>query len=46
MRLSFGAHYRYTSDIDLTYLDTGAPIMDKDALRGLSGTISLKFGKF
>ncbi|KYG83588.1 hypothetical protein AWN68_01940 [Roseivirga echinicomitans] len=46
MRLSFGAHYRYTSDIGLTYLDGGAPITDKDALRGMSGKISLKFGKF
>jgi hypothetical protein len=46
MRLSFGMSYRYTSDIDLTYFDSGSSIVGKDALRGLSGSISLKFGKF
>ncbi|MFT6828872.1 MAG: hypothetical protein ACI8Q1_002575 [Parvicella sp.] len=46
MRLSFGLSYRYTSDVNLTYFEGGNAIVDKDALRGMSGSISLKFGKF
>ncbi|MBO3698695.1 hypothetical protein [Roseivirga sp. E12] len=46
MRVAFGASYRYTSDIDLNYLNDGQAITSKDALRGLSGGITLKFGKF
>lgn len=46
MRVSFGVSYRHTSDVSLNYFDGGAPIIGKDALRGMSGTISLKFGKF
>jgi len=39
MRLAIGGYYRYTSDIELA--DT-----DADILRGFSGGITLKFGKF
>lgn len=46
MRMSFGLSYRYTSDIDLTYATSGNRILDKDVLNGLSGGITLKFGKF
>ncbi|MHA7099695.1 hypothetical protein BXY85_1813 [Roseivirga pacifica] len=46
MRLSFGVKYRFTSDIDLTYLNSGDRILEQDALRGLTGTVALKFGKF
>lgn len=46
MRVAFGASYRYTSDIDLNYATSGQAITTKDALRGLSGGITLKFGKF
>jgi len=46
MRLAFGVSYRYTSDIDLTYNGSGQRIMDKDVLQGLTGGITLKFGKF
>jgi len=45
LRISFGAYYRYTSDIKLTY-DDGSTILPKDALRGASGILTLKFGKF
>lgn len=46
MRLAVGVSYRYTSDVDLTYTGTSQRIMDKDVLHGLSGGITLKFGKF
>ncbi|PIQ50374.1 MAG: hypothetical protein COW03_00095 [Cytophagales bacterium CG12_big_fil_rev_8_21_14_0_65_40_12] len=46
MRLSFGLSYRYTSDVNLSYFSSGNAIVGKDALRGMSGSISLKFGKF
>ena len=46
MRLAFGVSYRYTSDVDLTYNGAGQRIMDKDVLHGLTGGITLKFGKF
>lgn len=46
MRVAFGVSYRYTSDIDLDYVASGQAITSKDALRGLSGGITLKFGKF
>jgi len=39
LRLALGVHYRQTSDIDLEY-------REPDALNGLSGSISLKFGTF
>jgi hypothetical protein len=38
-RLSFGAHYRVTSPLSITY-------RQEDALNGLSGSISFKFGAF
>jgi hypothetical protein len=38
-RLSFGAHYRITSPIDLEY-------RENDPINGFSGSISLKFGAF
>ena len=46
MRLGLGVSYRYTSDIDLSYRGNGGRIMGSDALNGLSGGITLKFGKF
>lgn len=46
MRLAFGLSYRYTSDINLTYESSGEAIVGKDALKGFSGGITLKFGKF
>lgn len=46
MRVAFGVSYRYTSDIDLKYVTSGQAITTKDALTGLSGGITLKFGKF
>ncbi len=46
MRVAFGVSYRYTSDIDLSYASAGQAITSKDALRGLTGGITLKFGKF
>ena len=46
MRVAFGASYRFTSDIDLTYANTGNSIVGSDALQGFSAGITLKFGKF
>ncbi|MCE7996293.1 MAG: hypothetical protein HEP71_30220 [Roseivirga sp.] len=46
MRLGFGVSYRYTSDITLTYNANNQAVAGKDLLNGLSGGISLKFGKF
>lgn len=46
MRLAFGASYRYTSDVKLDYVSNNAPIVGNDVLRGFSGGITLKFGKF
>lgn len=46
MRVAFGASYRYTSDVKLEYTSTNAAIVGTDALRGFSGGITLKFGKF
>jgi hypothetical protein len=46
MRLGIGVSYRYTSDISLTYLDNQQAIAGKGFLKGLSGGITLKFGKF
>ena len=46
MRLGLGVSYRYTSEIDLAYAGNGGRIMDTDALNGLTGGITLKFGKF
>lgn len=46
MRLAVGVSYRYTSDMDLTYTGSGQRILDADALHGLTGGITLKFGKF
>ncbi len=45
MRISFGASYRFTSDVSLKYADANR-IVGTDALRGFSGSISFKFGKF
>lgn len=39
MRLGVGVSYRYTSDIKMAHTD-------KDLMRGFSGNIALKFGKF
>ncbi|MCB0773476.1 MAG: hypothetical protein KDB93_08885 [Flavobacteriales bacterium] len=39
VRLAVGASYRFTSDIDL-------PATPKDALRGFSGAVTLKVGRF
>ena len=46
MRIAAGAKYRYTSDVELNYFDSGLPIVDKGDLRGFSTHITLKFGKF
>ncbi|OEK02771.1 hypothetical protein BFP97_15095 [Roseivirga sp. 4D4] len=46
MRVAFGVSYRHTSDIELNYASSGQAIAPKDALRGLSGGVTLKFGKF
>lgn len=46
MRIAFGASYRYTSEVKLDYASNNAPIVGTDALRGFSGGITLKFGKF
>lgn len=46
MRIAFGASYRYTSDVKLEYTNNNASIVGTDALRGFSGGITLKFGKF
>lgn len=46
MRLAFGVSYRYTSDINLTYDTSNQAIAGKDLLNGLSGGVTLKFGKF
>ncbi len=46
MRLAFGVSYRYTSDITLTYRSNNQAIAGKDLLNGLSGGVTLKFGKF
>lgn len=44
MRLSLGATYRLTDDIQMNHDDNIA--LNKDALRNLSGYFTLKFGKF
>lgn len=46
MRLAFGVSYRYTSNIDLEYYDNQQSIVSSDVLRGFSGGITFKFGKF
>ncbi|WP_305981903.1 hypothetical protein [Roseivirga thermotolerans] len=46
IRLGVGLKYRVTSDIELSYRDSGAAILDRDALTGFSTAFSLKFGKF
>jgi len=46
MRLAFGASYRYTSEVDLNYVSNDTRIVGSDVLRGFSGGITLKFGKF
>lgn len=46
MRVAFGVSYRYTSNIDLEYFDSQQSIVDADVLRGFSGGITFKFGKF
>lgn len=44
MRLSLGATYRITDDIQMNHDDNIA--LSKDALRNISGYFTLKFGKF
>ncbi|WP_420384770.1 hypothetical protein [Roseivirga sp.] len=46
VRFGLGVKYRVTSDIDLTYLDSGARILEQDAMTGFSTSFNLKFGKF
>lgn len=46
MRLAVGVSYRYTSDINLTYSSSSEPIAGKGLMNGLSGGVTLKFGKF
>lgn len=45
MRISAGAYYRYTTDINLAYSD-GTPVAAKTFLNGLSYGITFKFGAF
>jgi hypothetical protein len=42
-RLSIGGYYRYTTDVDMKIGETTVP---SDLLKGFSGGINLKFGKF
>ncbi len=46
IRFGIGMKYRVTSDIELSYLESGAPILAKDAMTGFSTSFNLKFGKF
>lgn len=46
MRLGIGVSYRYTSEVNLTYQDNSQAIAGNDLLKGFSGGITLKFGKF
>lgn len=43
-RIAIGVNYRYTPDINLNDMD-GNPL-PKDVMRGFTGTLTLKFGKF
>ena len=43
-RIAIGVNYRYTPDINLTDFDGNA--LPKDVMRGFTGTLTLKFGKF
>jgi hypothetical protein len=42
-KFCIGAHYRYTSDVDIDEGDYNIPT---DILHGFSGGVSFKFGKF
>jgi hypothetical protein len=42
-RFSVGAYYRYTSDVDIENPDYTVPT---DILKGFSGGVTFKFGKF
>jgi hypothetical protein len=42
-RFSLGAYYRYTSDVDIENPDYNVPT---DILKGFSGGVTFKFGKF
>lgn len=46
MRVALGARYRFTSNVSLRYADSGQAIVNEAFLRGFSGNISFKFGKF
>lgn len=46
VRFGVGVKYRVTSDIELSYLDSGNRILDRDAMTGFSTSFNLKFGKF
>lgn len=46
MRLGVWVAYRYTTNINLKYYASGAAISDKGAMRGISGGLTFKFGKF
>ena len=46
VRFGVGVKYRVTSDMEMTYIDSGNRILDRDALSGFSTALTLKFGKF
>ena len=46
LRIAFGATYRFTSDVDMYYANTAQRIAGDDLMKGFSGNISFKFGKF
>ena len=46
MRIGAWISYRYTTNIYLKYYESGNPIGSKQTLRGISGGINFKFGKF
>ena len=46
VRFGVGVKYRVTSDMEMTYIDSGNRILDRDALTGFSTALALKFGKF
>ena len=46
MRIAVGGSYLFTSDIDLRYAANDQPIAATNLLRGATGTIAFKFGRF
>ena len=46
MRMSFGASYRFSSEVASDYLDNVVDLIPNDPISGFTGTISFKFGKF